>query len=112
MPWLPQVIVMQSEVLETYIEKKSVEYAQRLGFEVFKMGGRKGISDRLFMRNGIWFFIEFKRPKGGKEEKLQEVFARQMKAHGVKAYRKIKTQEQARLIIDKHYAESERVKPV
>lgn len=56
-----------SDVLEVQIENPVVEEAKRLGFQVRKVcwfGGRNA-PDRLFMKPGRGFFVEFKAPGEG-----------------------------------------------
>lgn len=57
---------------ESAIEKKVCAYAKEKGFIVYKMSGmnQKGQPDRLFLKKGVAFFIEFKAP-GKKVTKLQ-----------------------------------------
>lgn len=47
---------------ESEIEKKVCEYAEKVGFLQFKFSSQfhKGLPDRIFMRSGKVFFIEFK----------------------------------------------------
>ena len=50
---------------ESCIEKKVCDYAKTKGFLSYKLQGmhNKGLPDRLFLKNGNVFFIEFKAPK-------------------------------------------------
>ena len=47
---------------ESKIEQKVCEYAKAKGFLVYKFSspGNRGVPDRIFMKNGRMFFIEFK----------------------------------------------------
>lgn len=64
--------------LEKDIENKVVKYARSLGWLVYKFTSpaQRSVPDRLFMRNGVVLFIEFKRkgekatPKQGHEAKV------------------------------------------
>ena len=56
---------------ESYIEKAVCDYAKRKGWLVFKFLGRRGVPDRLFIRNGVMFYIEFKAP-GKQPSELQK----------------------------------------
>lgn len=49
---------------ESYIEKKSVLFAKSNGFLTFKFNSmfRNGVPDRVFIKNGVVFFVEFKAP--------------------------------------------------
>lgn len=53
-----------TEIREAKIEKKCCEYAQGRGWWVSKYTapGKKAVPDRLFIRNGVVLFVEFKRP--------------------------------------------------
>lgn len=56
-----------TQPLESYIERKVVEYARHFGVEQLKLNvqGRRGWPDRLFVfDNGQHVYIEFKRPGG------------------------------------------------
>lgn len=61
---------------ESKIEKKVCKYATDQGWLVYKFSspGHRGVPDRIFMRNGVMFFIEFK-ALGKKPTKLQEAVA-------------------------------------
>ena len=54
--------------LEARIEARAVRWARRNGWIVLKQGGPfnpSGYPDRLFFKNGIYVWIEFKRPGEG-----------------------------------------------
>lgn len=53
-------------MLEKQIEKPTVTWAERDGWEVRKCKwiGHDGAPDRLFLGHGRMVYIEFKRPKG------------------------------------------------
>lgn len=88
-------------VKEKSVESRSVKYAKDLGYysAKVKFEGKKGASDRIFIGWGDVFFIEFKRPKGGKVSGNQKVFANTMAAHGVDVFF-AKTVEEAKEVID------------
>lgn len=49
---------------EKEIEKKVCDYAREKGFLVYKFSSPAcvGVPDRMFLKNGFTFFIEFKSP--------------------------------------------------
>lgn len=51
-------------IRESKVEKKCCEYAQGRGWWVskFTAPGKKAVPDRVFVRNGVVLFVEFKRP--------------------------------------------------
>ena len=51
-----------SVMRESRIEKKVGDYAKANGWLVFKFTGRKGVPDRIFIKDGKIFFVEFKAP--------------------------------------------------
>ncbi len=59
-------------VLEKTIEKRVNEYAQTKGWLVYKFvsPNKRGLPDRIYLRNGIAMFIEFKQ-RGKKPSALQ-----------------------------------------
>jgi len=60
-------------MLEKDIERKAVAAAKQLGWLSYKFSSpaRRGVPDRIFLRNGTCVFVEFKRP-GVKPTALQE----------------------------------------
>lgn len=58
---------------ESEIEKKVVDYAKAKGCLVYKFvsPSQRGVPDRIFIRGGEIFFVEFKAP-GKKPTKLQD----------------------------------------
>lgn len=75
------------EPLESSIEGDACAYAKKRGWMVMKFvsPGRKGVPDRLFIRDGRHVFIEFKRG-GGEAQEQQEKRHRQMREHGAEVY--------------------------
>jgi hypothetical protein len=72
---------------ESYIEKQVVDYAKSRGWFVRKLQwiGVDGAPDRIFIKDGVVVFIEFKAP--GKKPKLrQEQEAEIIRYHGVGVY--------------------------
>lgn len=70
-------------VRESKVEKECCEYAEGRGWWVskFTAPGKKAVPDRLFIRNGVVLFVEFKRP--GKEPTAQQAYRhKQMRAKG------------------------------
>ena len=59
-------------VRESKVECRCCEYAQGRGWWVskFTAPGKKAVPDRVFIRNGVVLFVEFKRP--GEEPTLQQ----------------------------------------
>lgn len=73
---------------ERSIEQAVVTYAQRKGIEVRKLQAMRqvGWPDRSFFLNyGIWFMIEFKRPKK-KPSKTQAITIKMLRDRGYHAY--------------------------
>ena len=73
---------------EQSVESKVVTYAKSKGYWSAKVTfpGHRGAADRLFIRYGDVFFIEFKRPKGGKISALQRKFYETMAEHDIDVY--------------------------
>lgn len=73
---------------EQSIEDRVVAFAKKKGWKVykFKAPGNRGVADRIFLKSGRTFFIEFKKPRGV-TAKLQRVFQRDMLAEGFGSYR-------------------------
>jgi hypothetical protein len=71
-------------MLEKQIEKKVCDYAKLKGWMVVKNNPvwNKGIPDRMFMRNGVVLFIEFKR-KGGVVSPLQQRWLDKLTEHNI-----------------------------
>jgi hypothetical protein len=69
---------------ESDIEKKVSIYAKKLGFTTYKFTSpsSRGVPDRIYIKNGITFFIEFK-SQGGQLSKLQEREIRQVRQQGI-----------------------------
>ncbi len=74
--------------LEARIEARAVRWARRRGWIVLKQGGAynpTGYPDRLFLKNGIYIWIEFKRP-GEVPTKLQAQRHTELRAQGAAVY--------------------------
>jgi hypothetical protein len=73
--------------LESGVEGPAVTYAELRGWWVAKFvsPGKRGVPDRLFIRNGRHLFIEFKRP-GKDARKQQEKRHREMREHGAEVH--------------------------
>lgn len=69
---------------ESDIEKRVSIYAKKLGFTTYKFTSpsSRGVPDRIYVKSGITFFIEFK-AKGGQLSKLQEREIRQIRRQGI-----------------------------
>jgi|SRR5580765_470291 hypothetical protein len=78
---------MQVLKSESYVENKTVTYAESAGMMVLKLNvvGRRGWPDRLFVYKGRAFFIEFKKV-GEKPTKLQEAIHARIRGHGIRVY--------------------------
>lgn len=74
-------------MLESTIEKKVSEYAKSKGWLSYKFTSpsNRGVPDRIYMKNGICLFIEFKAPKK-KPTKLQEKVIERIKAEDFLVY--------------------------
>lgn len=68
---------------ESHIEKAVCQWAKDHGIGSLKLTGpnNKGQSDRLFMKNGVAAFMEFKAP-GNKPTALQFKFLEERRADG------------------------------
>ena len=86
---------------ESLIEKKVCEHAKSLGWLVFKFktANHRGVPDRIFMRDGIVLFIEFK-AKNGKLSKLQEITIRNFQVNKIPTYI-VASVEQGKAIFDR-----------
>lgn len=69
-------------MLESQIEKEVCKYANDLGYLTYKFvsPNNRGVPDRIFMKNGRCFFIEFKQ-KDKKPTKIQEKTILKMKSY-------------------------------
>jgi hypothetical protein len=78
---------MRKSVNESYIEKKVCECAKRKEWLVFKFSSpaQKGVPDRIFLKDGVILFVEFKAP-GKRPTKLQEAIHERLQAHGFKVF--------------------------
>jgi hypothetical protein len=72
---------------ESVIETKVSDYAKSHGWGCYKFTspGRSGVPDRLYIRNGIHIFIEFK-ATGKQLRPLQVVTINKMEGYGAKVY--------------------------
>lgn len=72
---------------ESVIEKKVGDYATSKGWLVYKFSSpnTRAVPDKIFMRDGVVFFIEFKAP-GKLPTKLQYANHKRIKAHGVSVF--------------------------
>lgn len=78
---------MASKPLESEIERKICDYAERRGWWVgkFVSPGQTGVPDRLFIRRGRVIFLEIKRP-GEKPTEKQYSKHREMRNYGAEVY--------------------------
>lgn len=74
-------------MLEKVIEKKVVDYATLKGMLSYKFTSTsvKGVPDRIFLFNGVTFFIEFKQ-LNKKPTKLQEYQIKKIESQNIKVY--------------------------
>ena len=72
---------------ESVIEKKVGDYATLKGWLVYKFSSpnTRAVPDKIFMRDGVVFFIEFKAP-GKLPTKLQYANHKRIKEHGVSVF--------------------------
>lgn len=72
---------------ESIIENKICEYATKLGFLQFKFSSpaHKGVPDRIFIKNSLIFFIEFK-VLGKKLTELQKSVHTKIKAQSIEVF--------------------------
>jgi len=73
--------------LESSVEGDAIDYAEKQGWWVAKFvsPGRRGVPDRIFIRDGRVLFIEFKRP-GKTAEPQQKKRHREMREHGAEVH--------------------------
>lgn len=85
---------------ESEIEKKVVDYAEAKGWLVYKFvsPSQRGVPDRVFIRGGKLFFVEFKAP-GKKPTKLQDKIFGKIRAELFEVYI-IDNIEQGKKLID------------
>lgn len=88
--------------MESKIERKVCLYAKAKGWWVWKLTilGWAGIPDRMFLKQGKVFFIEFKAP-GEKPRKLQEHMICKLQDNGFDAYA-VDNAEEGKKIVDSH----------
>jgi hypothetical protein len=74
-------------MLEKQIEKAVCDYAKSKGFLVYKFTSpnRRSVPDRMFIRAGLVFFIEFKRA-GAKPTAMQDREAQKIAAQDINVY--------------------------
>lgn len=74
-------------MLESTIENKVTKYAEKLGWLSFKFTSpsSRGVPDRIYMRDGVTFFIEYKQ-QGKLLRTLQQFRKKQIEQHGVSVY--------------------------
>ena len=72
---------------ESKIEKEVCDYARKHHWLVYKFTspGNRGVPDKIFIRNGAVFFIEFKAPNKT-PSKLQKLIADRIKGEGIAVY--------------------------
>lgn len=87
-------------MLESSIEEQVWRYAESRGWwqAKFTSPGLRAVPDRLFIRNGVHIFIEFKK-EGEDLRKQQAKRKRDMEEHGATVYGPIDSLEQVRDIL-------------
>jgi len=70
---------------ESTIEKKADQVARQNGWYAIKMKSvnNNGLPDKLYIRNGVFLFVEYKAPNE-KPRKLQQFVIEQLTQHGAK----------------------------
>jgi len=84
-------------VKETNLELRCRKLAERMGYVVYKGAGRDGAPDKVFLRNGFGFVVEFKKPKKYQQhnQKIEQGYC---ESRGVKYY-VVKTLEEMREVL-------------
>ena len=92
--------MLRSEPTERDIEKKTCKYASDKGWLNFKFVSptSRGVPDRIYLKDGMIFFIEFK-TRIGKLSKYQEHIIRRMQEKGARIYI-VSTVQQGMLVVD------------
>lgn len=87
---------------ESEIEKKVSEYAKAKGWLVYKFvsPSQRGVPDKIFIRGGEIYFIEFK-ASGKKPTKLQDKVFSKIRGELFEVYI-IDNIEQGKLLIDRY----------
>lgn len=75
----------KQEIIENVIEEHLTKRCEELDIFVLKNTGRRGIPDRLLIKNGKHYFIELKRP-GKKATELQKEIHKRLKKHGATVF--------------------------
>lgn len=72
---------------ESKVERKVVEYAKKSGWLSFKFisVNHKGLPDRLFIKEGVTIFVEFKKPDA-KLSPIQVLRIEEMEEVGATVY--------------------------
>ena len=70
---------------ESLIEKKADQVARQKGWYAIKMKSvnNNGLPDKLYIRNGVFLFVEYKAPNE-KPRKLQQFVIEQLTQQGAK----------------------------
>jgi len=70
-------------ILESAVSRKANKYAKSVGWLCIKLMSPNfaGLPDYLYVRDGEYVFVEFKRP-GGKPRKLQRAVHKLLRKHG------------------------------
>jgi hypothetical protein len=85
---------------ESYIERKSVEYAFKTHDSIgLKLTFKRGLPDRQFLYRGRSLFVEFKKPKGVDRE-LQEWWCNTLADKGFAAIPRIDSVADFKMIFD------------
>lgn len=72
---------------ESYVEQRVCNIAKKCGYLVYKISSQhhRGLPDRLFIKEGEVFFIEFK-SLGKKPSKIQSYVHKQLSDQGIEVY--------------------------
>lgn len=93
---------MQKDELEKVVETKLKKEIEKRGGEFFKFvsPGNKGVPDRIaILPEGHVYFIELKRPKGGRLAPLQKYQQKRLESLGVKV-KNIKNNDEIKAFLE------------
>lgn len=72
-------------MLESKIEREVSKYAKSKGYLTYKFTGHKGVPDRMYIKDGVVIFIEFKQ-EGKLPTKLQEKTISDIQSQSIPVY--------------------------
>ena len=71
---------------EQKLELQGTHLAKAMGFIVHKMTDSSGVPDKLYVKAGRCFYVEWKKPTGGRISKDQNDWAVLIKENGTKHF--------------------------